>query len=310
MTKRTVDKARRPARGGALRRRLSALATPLIAALIAACVPPGPGDDTTALVGGRLIDGTGAAAVEDAVVVMGGGRIIAAGVAGDVTVPAGATVIDVAGKTVMPGMIEGNSHIIFDGQSNHPGYFAGRYRSYYEIGARNLNACLMQGITTSRDTMDPLEEMIRLREDIESGLIAGSRLFTSGTILNYPGVYRMFEDPNDSLLAGATAEGIAHAKASMVLPVRDGPHGREIVADYARAGSRLHQGLELQRAGKHPARAVHRGAHGDRGGGARARPAGHDPHVVDREHRGGARCRSGRHGTPHPRGRGGGGAAG
>ena len=237
MTRRTVYTARRPARGGAFRRGLPALATPLIAALIAACVPPGPGDDVTALVGGRLIDGTGAAAVEDAVVVMGGGRIIAAGAAGDVTVPTGAMVIDVAGKTVMPGMIEGNSHIIFDGQSNHPAFFAGRYRSYYEIGARNLNASLMQGITTSRDTMDPLEEMIRLREDIESGLIAGSRLFTSGTILNYPGVFRMFEDPNDSLLAGATAEGIAHAKASMVLPVRDGPHGREIVADYAERGA-------------------------------------------------------------------------
>ena len=237
MTRRTVYTARRPTRDGAFRRGLPTLATPLIAALIAACVPPGPGDDVTALVGGRLIDGTGAAAVEDAVVVMGGGRIIAAGAAGDVTVPAGAMVIDVAGKTVMPGMIEGNSHIIFDGQSNHPAFFAGRYRSYYEIGARNLNASLMQGITTSRDTMDPLEEMIRLREDIESGLIAGSRLFTSGTILNYPGVFRMFEDPNDSLLAGATAEGIAHAKASMVLPVRDGPHGREIVADYAERGA-------------------------------------------------------------------------
>ena len=205
--------------------------------LVLGCAPLDTGGGATVLTGGRLIDGTGAPPVEDAVVVMTGGRIVAAGVAGSVAVPAGANVIDVTGKTVMPGMIEGNSHIIFDGQSNHPAYFAGRYRDYYEIGARNLYASLMQGITTSRDTMDPLEEMIRLREDVESGLIAGSRLFTSGTILNYPGVYRMFEDPTDTAFARATPEGVAYAKAAMVLPVRDGPHGREIVADYAERGA-------------------------------------------------------------------------
>ncbi|MCY4399296.1 MAG: amidohydrolase family protein [Gemmatimonadetes bacterium] len=206
--------------------------------LLFGCVPPGMDDDVTVLSGGRLIDGTGAPAIEDAVVVMGGGRILAAGAAGTVEIPASADrTIDVAGKTIMPGMIEGNSHIIFDGQSNHPAYFAGRYRDYYEIGARNLYASLMQGITTSRDTMDPLEEMIRLREDVESGVIAGSRLFTSGTILNYPGVYRMFDDPTDSVFEGIPPEGVEYAKAAMVLPVRDGTHGREIVADYAERGA-------------------------------------------------------------------------
>ncbi|MXX56628.1 MAG: amidohydrolase family protein [Gemmatimonadetes bacterium] len=207
------------------------------APLFLGCAPLDTGGDATVLTGGLLIDGTGAPPVEDGVVVMRGGRIVGAGAAGTVEVPANATMIDVAGKTIMPGMIEGNSHIIFDGQSNHPAYFAGRYRDYYEIGARNLNASLMQGITTSRDTMDPLEEMIRLREDVESGLIAGSRLFTSGTILNYPGVYRMFDDPTDSVFEGIPAEGVEYARAAMRLPVRDGAHGREIVADYAERGA-------------------------------------------------------------------------
>lgn len=207
------------------------------APLFLGCAPLDTGGDATVLTGGLLVDGTGAPPVEDGVVVMRGGRIVGAGATGTIEVPADATVIDVTGKTIMPGMIEGNSHIIFDGQSNHPAYFAGRYEDYYEIGARNLNASLMQGITTSRDTMDPLEEMIRLREDVESGLIAGSRLFTSGTILNYPGVYRMFDDPTDSVFEGIPPEGVAYAKAAMVLPVRDGPHGREIVADYAERGA-------------------------------------------------------------------------
>lgn len=206
------------------------------APLLLGCAPMDAGGGATVLTGGLLIDGTGGPPVENAIVVMSNGRIVAAGPASAVAAPARADVVDVTGKTIMPGMIEGNSHIIFDGQSNHPAYFAGRYRDYYEIGARNLNASLMQGITTSRDTMDPLEEMIRLREDVESGLIAGSRLFTSGTILNYPGVYRMFDDPTDSVFEGIPAEGVEYAKAAMVLPVSDGPHGREIVADYAERG--------------------------------------------------------------------------
>ena len=206
------------------------------APLLLGCAPMDAGGGATVLTGGLLIDGTGGPPVENAIVVMSNGRIVAAGPASAVAAPARADVVDVTGKTIMPGMIEGNSHIIFDGQSNHPAYFAGRYRDYYEIGARNLNASLMQGITTSRDTMDPLEEMIRLREDVESGLIAGSRLFTSGTILNYPGVYRMFDDPTDSVFEGIPAEGVEYVKAAMVLPVSDGPHGREIVADYAERG--------------------------------------------------------------------------
>ncbi len=205
--------------------------------LLLGCMPREAGENVTVLSGGLLIDGSGAPPVENGVVVMRGERIVAAGAAGTVSVPANADVVDVTGKTIMPGMIEGNSHIIFDGQSNHPAYFAGRYRDYYEIGARNLYASLMQGITTSRDTMDPLEEMIRLREDVENGIIAGSRLFTSGTILNYPGVYRMFDDPADSVFEGIPPEGVEYAKAAMVLPVRDGAHGREIVADYAERGA-------------------------------------------------------------------------
>jgi hypothetical protein len=80
--------------------------------------------------------------------------------------PPGAVAYDVSGRTIMPGLVEGNSHIIFSGQSDHLRYFVERADRYYEIGARNLYTSLMQGITTTRDTMDPLEEMLRLRGDV------------------------------------------------------------------------------------------------------------------------------------------------
>jgi imidazolonepropionase-like amidohydrolase len=60
--------------------------------------------------GGTLIDGTGRAPIENSVIVIEGGRFKAIGRRGEVQVPAGAQVIDVTGKTVMPGFIDGHCH--------------------------------------------------------------------------------------------------------------------------------------------------------------------------------------------------------
>ena len=217
----------------ALKIRVSIL---LLALISAATCEPVSHETTVALVGGQLIDGTGTPAIEDGVLVMQGQRIVAVGPRSEISVPTNARVIDVSGKTIMPGMIEGNGHIMFSGQYNHTLYWPSRSHEYYTIGARNLYTSLQQGITTMRDTMDPLEEMLALREDVESGKIAGSRLFTSGTILKYPGILRGLKPENVDTLP-VTQEEIQRARDAMVLSVRDGTHGSEIVADYARRGA-------------------------------------------------------------------------
>jgi imidazolonepropionase-like amidohydrolase len=58
--------------------------------------------------GARLIDGTGAAPVENATIVVRDGRIVSAGAA---TPPAGARAISLAGKTVIPGLINAHGHV-------------------------------------------------------------------------------------------------------------------------------------------------------------------------------------------------------
>ncbi len=194
---------------------------------------------STALVGGRLIDGTGKAAIDNAVVVMRGDRIVGAGPQDRVSVPRDATIIRVDGRTIMPGMIEGNGHIVFSGQANHALYWAQRWEQYYEIGARNLYTNLMQGVTTIRDTMDPLDVMLQLRADAASGKIAGSRVFTCGTILNYPGFYGMYGEAlktNSPDVQSLLPEQVQKAREAMELDVRDGAQGREIVREYARRG--------------------------------------------------------------------------
>jgi Amidohydrolase family len=61
--------------------------------------------------GGRLIDGTGRLPIENSVLVIQAGRFHAVGRSGEVSVPADAQVIDVNGKTVLPGFIDGHGHL-------------------------------------------------------------------------------------------------------------------------------------------------------------------------------------------------------
>ncbi len=62
------------------------------------------------LSGGRLIDGNGGAPMEDAEVVIRGDRIAAVGPRGTVPIPARATVLDLRGRTVLPGFMNVHAH--------------------------------------------------------------------------------------------------------------------------------------------------------------------------------------------------------
>src|SRR5438128_649966 len=64
-----------------------------------------------AIVGVRLIDGTGTAPVDDSVVIVAGDRIRAAGPRARVPVSSGATVVDAKGKVLLPGLVDVHCHI-------------------------------------------------------------------------------------------------------------------------------------------------------------------------------------------------------
>ena len=61
--------------------------------------------------GGKLIDGTGRPPIENSVIVIRAGRFQAVGGRGEVSIPADAQVIDLSGKTVLPGFIDGHGHL-------------------------------------------------------------------------------------------------------------------------------------------------------------------------------------------------------
>src|SRR4051812_10027304 len=64
---------------------------------------------TTAFVGGRVIDGTGRV-IENGTVVIAGAKITAVGPS-STTIPAGATRVDLTGKTMLPGLVNAHGHV-------------------------------------------------------------------------------------------------------------------------------------------------------------------------------------------------------
>jgi Amidohydrolase family len=68
-------------------------------------------EQTLVVQGGRLIDGTGRPPIENCAIVIQGGRFQTVGRSDAVSIPAGAEVIDVKGKTVLPGFIDGHGHL-------------------------------------------------------------------------------------------------------------------------------------------------------------------------------------------------------
>ncbi len=133
---------------------------------------PTPAVPALALVNGVLIDGTGAAPVPDAVLVIQGNRIAAAGPRSEVTIPAGATIMDVGGATILPGFI--NAHVHF---------------AYNE---ENLAAWAQGGVTTVRDegiiSTEPITGLLALRDTTgQNPRLA--RLVSAGYMMTVPNGY-------------------------------------------------------------------------------------------------------------------------
>ena len=90
----------------------------LLASVILVCgalqAPSGAqGPTVTALTGMRLITGDTSPSIPQATLVMRGDTIIAVGPASRIRIPTGATRVDLSGKTVMPALIDGHTHLGF-----------------------------------------------------------------------------------------------------------------------------------------------------------------------------------------------------
>lgn len=170
---------------------------------------------TTAIRAGWLWDGTGHPAIRDGVLLIEGDRIVAAGPASEIDIPAGADVHERPDEFLMPGLIDAHAHMtIVPGLGNQSGQKRRPIERQTVRAVANLRRTLRSGVTTARIMGEEHWLDITMREEIEAGEVAGPRLVVAtraitpsnghGRALSaFDGVDEVRKAARENLIAGA-----------------------------------------------------------------------------------------------------------
>jgi imidazolonepropionase-like amidohydrolase len=163
--------------------------------LLAHAGPPAPPAPRTWLLRpARVFDGVAARPMEGWVVLVRGERIAAVGPAAKVTVPADAETIDLPDTTLLPGLIDGHSHLLLHPYDETPWTDQVLREPLALRVARATNHArdtLLAGFTTIRDlgTEGAGDADVGLKQAIDQGIIAGPRLLTTTRAIVATGSY-------------------------------------------------------------------------------------------------------------------------
>jgi imidazolonepropionase-like amidohydrolase len=135
--------------------------------LLLGCRPGEP--DGIALVGATLIDGSGGPALEGSVVVVRSGRIESVGPRGEFLLPERTAEVDLTGRWIMPGLIDGHVHLV------EP--LAG-------VARWSMARYLAWGVTTVRDVHGSLRSALALRRQLNRGGRPGPRVYSAGAMID------------------------------------------------------------------------------------------------------------------------------
>ena len=174
---------------------------------------------------GRVIDGNGGSPIEKGLVAVSGDRILAVCNEWEYTIPPGATVIEIADGSIMPGMVEMHVHLaltsnFYEVYTTHP---------YHAVctALNDLEKILDCGFTTIREC-GGLSNYLKPMQ--ENGTITGPRIFSAGKcivqtgghfdfIKEYPVEYTMHHDRN---VISTVVDGIDEARKTARRQFREG----------------------------------------------------------------------------------------
>jgi Tol biopolymer transport system component len=143
---------------------------------------------TVVLRGGRVVTMKGKEIIENADVVVKDNKILAVGMRDSVKVPEGAKIIDMTGKTIVPGFVDTHYHSMWLIPEIHPG----QIWQYLTM--------LSYGVTTTRDPQTGTTDVLSYGDRVETGGMIGPRIYSTG-----PGVFPSF-------YGGEGVNSLEHAK--------------------------------------------------------------------------------------------------
>ena len=138
----------------------------------------------------RIIDGTGAAPVEDATLLIDGNSIKSVLPSGS-AVPAGYRTLDATGETALPGLVGMHNHLFYLQRPNIDA--TGKFEQPIIVPQMTFSAprlYLANGVTTMRTTgsVEPYTDL-SLKREIDAGRLVGPHLDVTGPYLEGPGAF-------------------------------------------------------------------------------------------------------------------------
>ncbi len=176
--------------------RLPALASAVLLLAIGpftACrrAPP----DGVALVGATLFDGSGGPVLSNSVVVVRGGHIESVGTRAGFELPPKTRQVDVAGRWIIPGLIDAHAH----------------------VEPWTLPRYLAWGVTTVRDVHGTMDSVLKLRDRVNLGAVAGPRIYSAGAMIDgLPTTYPDAIGANSPRDARKGVDRLVNASADLV----------------------------------------------------------------------------------------------
>ncbi len=208
----------------------SLLASIFIMVLCVGCFAQGVGraDSVSCLINCRVIDGTGAPPMNNAVIIFKDGIITEVGTGDLIAIPKESTVIDLNGATVMPGFINAHVHSAYNEQ--------------------NLENWLTAGITTVRDEAPRASGNFLAERDRLNGNPAHARIVSATPILSVPGGYGGDSFNSADAASKKVSQYIAEGVDIIKISIEDDLQGRtwnmptyeevKAIVDTAHAGGR------------------------------------------------------------------------
>ena len=156
-----------------------------------------------------LVDVATGTTTENVAILVRGNKIVAAGKKTDIQMPEDATHIDLAGMTLLPGLMDMHVHLSGDAEASFLGSMSNSVPRQTVIAVKNARKTLMAGFTTVRNLGADGYSVIGVRDGIKAGDIIGPRIFAVGHSIGVTGGHcdNNFAPPEKHDVAGGVADG-------------------------------------------------------------------------------------------------------